>query len=64
LKVFEGLFISWQYVDGILHCHRPEPLEAASDLHPQVAGVRWDLVNEDEPARFKEFGHSMTVSQL
>ena len=49
LEVLEGLVAPRQHVDGVLHRDRSKALEAPADLHPEVAGLGRDLVDEEEP---------------
>ena len=51
VEVLEGLVAGGQRVDGVLDPDRAEALEPAPDLHPEVAGLRRDLVDEEQPAR-------------
>ena len=57
LEVLEGLLALGQHIHGVLHRHGAEPLQAPAHLHPQVAGLGRNLVNEDEPASVGWFGH-------
>ena len=50
LEVLERLLVPRQHVDGVLDRNRAEPLQTPADLDPQVARIRRDLVDQDEPA--------------
>src|SRR5919198_773102 len=48
-EVLASLVASRQHVDRVLDRDRPEGLEPSPDLHPEVRGLRRDLVDQQEP---------------
>jgi len=63
VEVLEGLVARGQRVDGVLDPDRAEALEPAPDLHPEVAGLRWDLMDEEQPPRHERV-YRTTVSSV
>src|SRR2546422_3451889 len=52
LEVFERLGTEGQGINGILDRDRAEPLQAPPDFDAEVIGLRWQLMNQQQPAAF------------
>ena len=64
LKVLLGLLAPGQDVDRVLDCDGAKPLEPAPDLDAEIVRLRWDLVDEKEPACFSGLGHGVSLKHL
>src|SRR6185503_8029252 len=49
LKVLERFPAVGQHVHRVLHRYRADSLKTTADLHPQVIGLGWDLLKEEQP---------------
>ena len=49
VKVLDRIVLQWKDIDRVLQRNRPQPLEPAPDLHPEVVGLGRDLVDQQEP---------------
>ena len=62
LEILHSLIPAWQHVHRVLDRHRAQALEPAPDLHPEVIGLRRDLMDQQQPLRLGRPWHRSSDS--
>ena len=49
MKVLGRIFLSWQEIHRVLEGDGPQALEPPPHFYPEVGGLGWELMDEDQP---------------